>query len=161
MYRFQMGQFTMPDDFFLPFAGKLDKRNKWVQLAQLIPWSQLEEKYADHFSKKKHGQIAYSVRMALGALIISQMRDLSDRELVEEIPENIYYQYFLGLPGYQERAPFDASLMVHFRKRFPQEVINEINELISKSSIKKSGNDKDDNTPKPSSGENSFKPDSY
>jgi hypothetical protein len=91
--------------------------------------------------------------MALGALIISQMRDLSDRELVEEIPENIYYQYFLGLPGYQERAPFDASLMVHFRKRFPQEVINEINELIAKSSAKNAGNDKDDNTPKPSSGD--------
>ncbi len=59
------------------------------------------------------------------------MRDLSDRDLVGEIPENIYYHYFLGLPRYQERAPFDASRMVHFRKRFPQEVINEINELIS------------------------------
>jgi hypothetical protein len=109
----------------------------------------LEEKYADHFSKQKHGQIAYSVRMALGALIIAQMRNLSDRELVEEIPENIYYQYFLGLPAYQEKAPFDSSLMVHFRKRFPQEVMNEINELITKRSNKH--NDKNDDQNKPTS----------
>lgn len=154
MYRFQMSQFIIPDDFFLPFEGKLSNQNKWVQLAQLIPWNQLEEKYAAHFSKQKHGQIAYSVRMALGALIIAQMRDLSDRELVEEIPENIYYQYFLGLPGYQEKVPFDSSLMVHFRKRFPQEVMNEINELITKRSDKH--NDKDEDQNKPTSGQTEF-----
>ncbi|MQN00729.1 MAG: transposase [bacterium LCO1.1] len=31
--------------------------------------------------------------------------------------ENPYLQYFIGLPGYQETPPFDASTLVAFRKR--------------------------------------------
>jgi hypothetical protein len=36
---------------------------------------------------------------------------------VEQIAENLYLQYFIGLPGYQEQAPFDASTLMLFRKR--------------------------------------------
>ncbi|WCF06630.1 transposase [Paenibacillus thiaminolyticus] len=47
-----------------------------------------------------------SVRMALGALIIQERLQQSDRETVETIVENPYLQYFLGLAGYQDRPPF-------------------------------------------------------
>ena len=38
MYKMTENQLILPDDFFLPFGGKLNKNNRWVTLANLIPW---------------------------------------------------------------------------------------------------------------------------
>ena len=85
------------------------------------------------------GAPAKSVRIALGALIIKEKLKLSDEETVEQIRENPYLQYFLGYLGYQEEAPFEASMMVYFRKRFSPEEIVWIQELIAKSTKKTKG----------------------
>jgi Transposase domain (DUF772). len=66
--------------------------------------------------------------MALGALLIQEKCGYSDRETVEQITENPYLQYFIGLREYQTQPPFDPSLMVHFRKRFTSETLKAINE---------------------------------
>lgn len=63
----------------------------------------------------------------------------ADRELVEQITENPYLKYFIGLPGYQEEAPFDASTSVNFRKRISEEMVIEANEYLL--------GHKDDNNP--------------
>ena len=60
-------------------------------------------------------------------IYVSEKMKLTDRETVEYIAENPYIQYFLGLSEFRQGELFDASMMVHFRKRFPAEVINEIN----------------------------------
>jgi hypothetical protein len=39
-------------------------------------------------------------------------------------------QFFLGLSSFRQEPLFDESMMVHFRKRFPQEKINQINEEL-------------------------------
>ena len=70
------------------------------------------------------------MRTALGSLIIQKKLCFSDRELVEQITENPYLQYFIGLPGYQEEPPFDASTLVLFRKRLSPEIIMEANDYI-------------------------------
>jgi hypothetical protein len=51
--------------------------------------------------------------MALGALIIKEILGTSDRETVEQIKENPYLQYFIGMISYSSETPFDASMMVH------------------------------------------------
>ena len=48
-------------------------------------------------------------------LFIKQRLGLSDEETVEQIRENPYLQVFLGFAGYSTKAPFDLSMMVHFR----------------------------------------------
>jgi len=68
--------------------------------------------------------------MALGALIIQTKFQYADRELVEQITENSCLQYFIGLPGYQEEAPFDASTLVLFRKRISAEMLMEVNDCL-------------------------------
>jgi hypothetical protein len=73
---------------------------------------------------------AKPLRMALGSLLIQRQLGFSDRELVEEIVENPYFQYFIGLPAYQTEPPFVPSLLVEFRKRLNEDVLNEINEMI-------------------------------
>lgn len=68
--------------------------------------------------------------MALGALVIKARLGLTDEELVEQIKENPYLQFFIGLEAFQYSAPFDQSMMVYFRKRLPKTVVNDCNERI-------------------------------
>ena len=119
------------EDFVLPFGGKLRSDNRWVILAKQIPWSVVETAYAEQFSKKDLGSPAKSSRIALGALIIKERLGVTDRELVEQIAENPYLQYFLGLTVYQAEAPFHHSLLTTFRKRFTHESLGAINEAIA------------------------------
>lgn len=119
------------ENFYLPFGGKLSGENRWVKLAQLIPWEEFEAQYAEQLSQDM-GAPAKSFRMALEALIIKERLGTSDIETVEQIRENPYLQYFLGLPEYSDKAPFEASMLVHFRKRLHLELIGQINETIVK-----------------------------
>lgn len=131
MYKPTEQQITFPQEFFLPFGGKLNPDNKWCQLALMIPWADIEKKYARSFPVHR-GQRAYSVRLALGALIIQNAKSLSDRDTVEEITENPYLQYFIGLSSFVDKPPFNHSLMTHFRKRLGKDVINEVNEIVTR-----------------------------
>ncbi len=141
------------EEFVLPFEGKLRADNKWVKLAKIIPWQSIEERYANLFPSKR-GQKAKPVRMALGALIIKERCGYTDRETVEQITENPYLQYFIGLKEYQDQPPFDPSLMVHFRKRFESEALKDINEEICLAARKaeEQKDDDEDNKPDPPSG---------
>ena len=84
----------------------------------------------DNFSDNQTGNPAKSARIALGSLIIKERLSTTDRETVLQIAENPYLQYFLGFPEYKDEAPFDHSLMMHFRKRLDKETLAEINESI-------------------------------
>ena len=129
MYRHEHRDQLSFKDFFLPFGGQLSDDNRWIKLAELIPWEELEVDYAAQFCKG-FGAPAKPFRMALGALIIKARLGLTDEELVEQIKENPYLQFFIGLEGYQYSAPFDPSMMVYFRKRLPEAVVNDCNERI-------------------------------
>jgi hypothetical protein len=130
MYRkHHNGQLSI-EEFHVPFGGTLDPNNRWVLFSSLMPWEELEETYAPQFSPTT-GAPAKSVRLAFGALFIKQRLGLTDEETVEQIRENAYMQFFLGFSGYSSKVPFDPSMMVHFRKRFSQEDLKRINELIA------------------------------
>ena len=116
-------------DFNQPIGLKMNPENRWIRKAELIPWEEIEDRYANLFPSHT-GMPAKPLRMALGSLMIQKQFDYSDRELVEQITENPYYQYFIGLHGFQQDAPYAPSLLVEFRKRLPDEVLDEINELI-------------------------------
>jgi hypothetical protein len=120
------------EDFVLPFGGNLRSDNRWVILAKQIPWAVVETAYAQQFSKEDMGSPAKSSRLALGALILKERLGVTDRELVEQIAENPYLQYFLGLMAYQAEAPFHHSLLTTFRKRFTHESLGAINEAIAR-----------------------------
>jgi IS5 family transposase len=63
--------------------------------------------------------------MALGALINKARLGLSDEELVKQIKENPYLQFFNGAFYYS--SPFDPSMMVYFLKRLIKPVVNDCN----------------------------------
>ena len=149
-YRYQQPEF---EDFYLPFGGKLRSNNRWVILSKIIPWDKFEEGYAANFKKKnRRGAPAFSLRIALGTLIIQEKLGTSDVETVEQIAENPYLQYFLGYHEYIEKLPFDSSTIVHFRKRLGKDIAGKINEEICKLNKKPKSckNKKDDDNDKSS-----------
>jgi hypothetical protein len=53
-------------------------------------------------------------------LLIQERLGITDEETVEQITENPYLQYYLGLRELLDKALFDPSMMVHFRSRLRQ-----------------------------------------
>ena len=139
--------------YFLDTTLNVD--NRWVKLAGLIPWSDVEEIYALNFASQK-GPKAISARTAFGALIIQVKLSLTDEETVEIISENPYMQYFIGLEKYEQKAPFDSSMMTHFRKRFNAQDIKDIDELLHSATQKKSDDSNDDFDDEPPSNKGSI-----
>jgi hypothetical protein len=119
-------------DFYLPFGGHLNGKNRWVYLAELVPWEDFEKEYAENFSQDNMGAPAKPFRMALGSELIKRKLNISDEEVVEQIRENPYLQYFIGLESYRDEAPFDASMMTHFRKRLNIDLLNRVNDKVIK-----------------------------
>ena len=128
MYSHDTRQFNF-SEFLLPFDGKLEAKNRWVQLSAMVPWQRFEKQYAALFSPDR-GSPAKPFRMAFGALILKERLNCTDEELVEQIRENPYLQYFLGLEEFSNVAPFEASMLVHFRKRISLEMIGDVKESL-------------------------------
>jgi hypothetical protein len=123
------GQASLPG-FESPFDRHLSPDNRWVRLAAKIPWDNMVSVYQSQLRNQKTGAEGINPRVVIGSLIIKHICQLTDRETVLQIQENMYMQYFLGFSSFCDEEPFDASLFVEFRKRLGAEQINAINERI-------------------------------
>jgi len=128
------------------YVVSIDPENRWVKLSEAMPWDKIEEHYIQHMSED-NGLGAISSRIAFGSLYAKETLNLTDAEVVEQISENPYLQYFMGLEEYQSRPLFDSSMMVYFRRRFKPEFIAQVNEYICTG--KWSGDDDDHSVQNP------------
>ena len=108
----------------------LKEDNIWVRLANVIPWSDLEARYAKTFSTVKRGRPGINARIALGALIIQALLNTTDEMTVAHIEQNPYLQYFLGLESYTTEPIIESSLLTRIRQRISAEDWQAINELV-------------------------------
>ena len=116
--------------FESPFTKNLDPNNRWVKLSKQIPWDKIANIYQRQLNNSITGAGGINPRVAIGAIFIKHMCDLSDRETVQQIQENVYMQYFIGYSSFSYESVFDPSLFVDLRKRFGADQINAINETI-------------------------------
>ena len=117
-------------DKVLPaFSVHLSPENPWFRMALIIPWNEIERKFSTAIADNGK-QPPYSLRMALGSLIIWDNYDLSDVETVKHIKENPYLQFFIGLHEYRDDLPFDSTMLSEFRKQISLEMLQEINEML-------------------------------
>ena len=144
MYKFDRYHQYSLSDFNQPMGMEMNPENRWVKKAAMIPWDEIEDRYAELFPSEV-GMPAKPLQTALGSLLIQKEYGYSDRELVEQIKENPYYQYFIGLPGYEYKAPFVPSLLVEFRKRLDENILAEINEMIAAYNSSDDSSDDDSN----------------
>jgi len=123
MYKKADGQISITE-FISPF-GQLDRKNRWVRMADTIPWDSYEKRYAEQFSNKT-GAPATRFRIAMGTLLIKRKTGHSDSETLRNITENPYMQYLIGLDDYTPQAPFSARSISNFRKYVPRAMLDEI-----------------------------------
>lgn len=141
--------------FESPYSQSLDPNNRWVRLAHKIPWDILVDTYLLQLNNSETGADAINPRVAIGAMILKHICNMSDRETVLQIQENMYMQYFIGYSSFSPEIPFDPSLFVEFRKRLGIDQINKINEQIlglsnaSSSKLSDSNNDSNVSDEKP------------
>jgi hypothetical protein len=115
--------------FATPFEQELDTENRWIQFSKIIPWGKLSRYYYERMDKKM-GAGTIDARIVLGAVIIKHHEGLSDEGTIDNIKENLYMQYFLGLSSFKRDAVFAPSLFVEIRKRLGTDFWQEINDTI-------------------------------
>ena len=131
MIKYRSSRQLSLSEFILPFNGSLDKDNRWVKLANILPWDELVSVYARGLSSRR-GRGTLDLRVELGVLLIQGLMGYTDREVIAQIQENPYLQYFLGYEEYSYRRVFDPSLLVTIRKRLGREVIAELTRVIAR-----------------------------
>ena len=115
--------------FSHPFDQELSPENRWVKLAQLIPWDALASIYSKALNSTS-GRESIDVRMVIGAIIVKHKLGLDDRGTVAMISENIYLQYFCGLTSFKTKEPFHPTVFVDIRKRMGASHFDTWNTLI-------------------------------
>lgn len=147
------------EEFKTPFEINLNKGNRWVKLAGIIPWDELAKIYYCNMSENM-GAPSIDARIVMGALIVKHKLGLDDRETIETIRENLYIQYFLGLSQYTYKEVFDRSLFTTLRYRMGVEKFDAMScEIIKRSEESKTKKStkttaKSDNVKEPEDKEN-------
>jgi len=129
------------EEFKTPFYYGLDRNNRWVRLAEELPWDEFAKIYAKLMCKD-FGRPALDARVVIGAMIIKYKKGLSDEETIEEIRENPYLQYFIGYEEFSHKPPFDPSLFVTLRERLGLDVFEELNQAFITGVQNAEGSDK-------------------
>ena len=130
MIRYRSEKQFIIEEFRTPFEMNLQKDNRWVILADKLPWDELANIYYRSLNPGM-GAPAKDARLVIGALIIKHTLGLDDRETIETIRENMYIQYFLGLCEYTYHDIFDRSLFTTLRYRMGDDKFDEMTcELI-------------------------------
>lgn len=123
-YTSQKNQLSL--DLFRSSFNDLPKTNRWVMLADLLPWDKLEKEYNSRLNNEARGASNKPARMVLGACIIKHKLNLSDKETILMIQENPYMQYLCGLSEFTDKIIFEDSLFSTIRKRISEEELNEM-----------------------------------
>ena len=112
--------------------------NDLVILRQVIPWQTIINQLTQLYHNNS-GRLGKSLRVMVALLILSRLRSLSDREVVEQVKENRYMQYFCNVPDEGLATFVDPSLLSRFRKRMGKKGIAiieaEVFELLRQSGI--------------------------
>jgi transposase, IS5 family len=115
--------------FETPFEQKLTKENRWVKLSSLIPWDKIVTEY-DNLYSAVEGRPPINGRLVLGTIIIKHYLDLTDRETISQIEENMFMQYFIGYSSFSNEAPFSHTMLSKIRAKLNIESISKINAII-------------------------------
>lgn len=111
---------------------QLNKDNRWVRMADAMPWPEIEKAYNKRLRNQHGGAGNKPARMVVGALIVKHMMNLSDEETILMIQENPYMQYLAGLTEYQTTPVFTPELLTVVRKRLGEDFFNEVTLMLKR-----------------------------
>lgn len=135
MYRAKDRQTTPLFAELFPFGGRIDDNNRWLKIAQLIPWNSLEQTYSRHFADS--GRPAHDARLVIGLLLLKHLTGASDREITQLARENPYMQAFCGLDTFAAGQLIDPSTLTYVRRRLKGKAIKELEQLTYQTLVQK------------------------
>ena len=99
-----------------------DETNELVILRQVIPWELILNRLIQFYDQQK-ARICKSLRIMVAVLILSRLRQLSDRKIISQVKENRYMQYFCNVPDEKLATFLNDSTLCQFRKRLGEKGI--------------------------------------
>lgn len=115
MYKLPDGQLDIYA-VYSPLEQLLDTENRFVRWAREIPWEELERELSSKLYARR-GAPAAPLRLTLGITLLQQRFNLSDAEVLRQVSENPYMQYFIGRNEYTHEPPCSEKLLRSFRGR--------------------------------------------
>ncbi len=120
-----------------PFGGSLDKENRWLKLAEAVPWEEMENTYRRFFSADS-GRPATDARLVCGLLIVKHVEKFSDQRTLNELAENPYVQAFCGFERFiTEKDLVGPKLLSQMRGRLGREFFDKFEEEVVSLLIRK------------------------
>jgi IS5 family transposase len=109
---------TFEETFSSEWVGKniTDTAHELVVLRKIIPWEKIIGRLTQFYDKTS-GAMGKSLRIMIALVIISKLRGFSDREVIKQVRENRYIQYFCNVPDEELRTFLHPSSLCVFRKR--------------------------------------------
>jgi hypothetical protein len=110
----------------MPYSGQIDAENRWVKMAEMLPWDELDGIYRRYFDDRRQGVIK-KCRLITGLMVGQMILEMSDREIVSFFHENPYFQYFCGQDTFVarlNRRVIHPSLLSKRRRRLGIEYMN-------------------------------------
>lgn len=92
MIRYKSTRQLSITEFSTPFEANLDPTNRWVRLANEIPWDDLAYVYYQKLHQRMGARVI-DARIVIGAMIVKHRMKLSDVDTIEYIRENVYFVY--------------------------------------------------------------------
>lgn len=86
-------------------------------LRKIIPWQSIINKLIQFYNIKK-GAFGINLRTVIALLLVSKLRNLSDRKLIEQVQENRYIQYFCNVADEDIFTFIHHSSLTKLRKRY-------------------------------------------
>lgn len=121
MYRSEKFNPTLFGKLF-HLGSKLAEGNRWLRLAEALPWERLDEEYGRHFAAGQ-GRPAKDSRLVCGLLAVKQLKNLSDEDAVAEFMESPYIQAFCGQEYFAVEDVTNPGILSERRKRLGPEFL--------------------------------------
>ncbi len=119
MYRSEKFNPTLFGKLF-HLGSKLDDSNRWLKLAEALPWEKLDEEYGKYFAAGQ-GRPAKDSRLVCGLLAVKRLKNLSDEDAVTEFMESPYIQAFCGQEYFAVEDVTNPGILSERRKRLGPE----------------------------------------
>lgn len=93
-----------------------DSLNELVIFRKVIPWQNIIDQLVAFYSTGK-GRFGKSLRVMVAVTALGKLRGLSDEQVVSQVKENRYIQYFCNVPDEGLHTFVDSSTLTTFRER--------------------------------------------
>jgi hypothetical protein len=121
MYRSERFNPTLFGKLF-HLGEKLASGNRWLRLAEVMPWEKLDAGYGKYFVQG-YGRPAKDSRLVCGLLAVKRLKGLSDEDAVAEFMESPYIQAFCGQEYFALEDVINPGILSERRKRLGLEFL--------------------------------------